>query len=160
MTCKSLFWCQIPWFSQYLSLRINNHTHLWIAKVETEAEKYWQFASNQNTREKQHIRCTHFYFLINCNISDMHLFTSIDEPIKWIRRSNTLVRSVSNDFQWRRHLYMVNAATGFPWLNPTSLATHLTKASASSWDKHTNVRMGPRGCITKACGVDEELTKQ
>lgn len=58
--------------------------------------------------------------------------TSIAEPIIWIRRSNTLVFSASKEFQLSRHLYMVNAATGFPSLNPRSWLTHLIRISTLS----------------------------
>lgn len=56
------------------------------------------------------------------------------------RRSNTLVLSASNDFQWRRNLYMVNAATGFPSLNPISFVTQVVRASKLSCTKRNRIR--------------------
>lgn len=56
-------------------------------------------------------------------------FTSMAEAIVWIIRSNTLVLSTSNDLQWRRHLYMTQAAIGLPPENPKSCVIHLIRRS-------------------------------
>lgn len=44
-------------------------------------------------------------------------------------RSKTLVLSTSNDLQWRRHLYMTQAAIGLPPENPKSWDMHLIRSS-------------------------------
>ena len=52
-----------------------------------------------------------------------------------MRRSKTLVFSASKDFQWRRHLYMVKAAIGFPAQYPRFFPTQSISASTFSYIK-------------------------